>query len=397
MSSPRGSWLESWHVNPSLNKDYDSIDGLRGIAILLVVLCHSVYTNPAAAGFVHFVGGIFTAGTFGVTVFFTLSGFLISLPFWKRKVRNEKRAVPPGYFGRRFWKIVPPLALSIVLFALLYAWREDDRCYLWIAAQWFTALPFFASVSGKLNPVMWSLIVEVHFYAVLPLVFIGFKRFSAKTCLCAIPALFIVVPAAARFCYLGHGLQLALTPLIEVRFPAQMDAFALGILIAGLETMGRLPKSAARLGDVGFLLLGAALVAQSAADLHPGHPYLREIIAYGAKLASGMLLCYIANPVHPRSMALCLPSLRWLGIVSYEIYLIHQPLLLWARNDWGPASGNVFKYALVLGTPVALTFLIAAGAYRYFSLPLLKFGRDRGGSRVRKTEHQRESKPLGIS
>jgi peptidoglycan/LPS O-acetylase OafA/YrhL len=44
-------WLDAWHVNPSTNRDYDFIDGLRGVAILMVVLSHDFYTipNPARA------------------------------------------------------------------------------------------------------------------------------------------------------------------------------------------------------------------------------------------------------------------------------------------------------------------------------------------------------------
>src|ERR1041384_2385653 len=116
----RGGWLDRWHVNPTLSKDYDVIDGLRGIAILMVIACHMLYTNPAAGSLTHFIGGVFAAGTWGVTLFFTISGFLISHPFWKRKVQGSPQTIPSGYGWRGFWKSYSPLALSIILLAPIY-------------------------------------------------------------------------------------------------------------------------------------------------------------------------------------------------------------------------------------------------------------------------------------
>lgn len=81
MNSRKKEWLQSWHVSPSFNRDYDLIDGLRGIAILLVLGGHHIYVNPLSGSLARFVGGVFRAGGFGVTVFFALSGFLISWPF----------------------------------------------------------------------------------------------------------------------------------------------------------------------------------------------------------------------------------------------------------------------------------------------------------------------------
>src|SRR5450631_2192479 len=108
-------WLDVWHVNPSANKDFDLIDGLRGIAILMVLACHLIYVNPDSGPLAQFIVGVFSAGSYGVMVFFTLSGFLIAWPFWKRKVKGADTVLPPGYGWRRFWKIYPPLALSLVL------------------------------------------------------------------------------------------------------------------------------------------------------------------------------------------------------------------------------------------------------------------------------------------
>ena len=107
---PRRHWLDAWHLDPCANRTYDFIDGLRGVAILMVVACHycAFEENDTTAN--KFLHGCLSSLAMGVTLFFTLSGFLISWPFWRRKVNGIHPLMPPGYGWRRFWKIYPPLA-----------------------------------------------------------------------------------------------------------------------------------------------------------------------------------------------------------------------------------------------------------------------------------------------
>ena len=153
----RAHWLDAWHVNPSSNTNYSLIDGLRGIAILLVMACHLFYINPKSGPILHFISGVLQKGTCGVPLFFCISGFLISLPFWGRKVCGNEQAVPSGYGWRRFWKIYPPLVATILVFTPIYIFRSGDWSYVWPAVQWITGLSFFLPVTAKLDGVMWSL------------------------------------------------------------------------------------------------------------------------------------------------------------------------------------------------------------------------------------------------
>ena len=211
------------------------MDGLRGLAILLVVACHLVYVNPQAGAPIQFIGGVIAAGASGVTVFFTLSGFLIALPFWRRKIKGATQVVPPGYGWRRFWKIYPPLALSVLLLLPIYLVRSSDSSFIYTAAQWLVGWPLLRPVSGRLNPVMWSLVVELHFYALLPLLFLGLKKLSAKTCLWLVSLALLLVPTGFRWWNLSKGVQLTLHPEINVHFPAMLDAFFFGVLLAGFN------------------------------------------------------------------------------------------------------------------------------------------------------------------
>src|ERR1700679_3950634 len=92
--SPKSDWLDSWHVAPSSNRNYLFLDGLRGSAILMVMVCHLLYFNPKSGPLSQFLQNLAMTGGRGVTIFFALSGFLVSLPFWKMKVRQSARATP---------------------------------------------------------------------------------------------------------------------------------------------------------------------------------------------------------------------------------------------------------------------------------------------------------------
>lgn len=66
---PEKHWLDVWHVNPSVNRNYDFIDGLRGIAILMVLVCHHVYVNSKSGPAIQFIGGILGLADMGLRSF----------------------------------------------------------------------------------------------------------------------------------------------------------------------------------------------------------------------------------------------------------------------------------------------------------------------------------------
>ncbi|MGC9944259.1 MAG: acyltransferase [Verrucomicrobiota bacterium] len=372
--TPTKHWLDAWHVNPSANRDYDFIDGLRGVAILMVVACHHFYVNPKSGPATLFVGAIIESGGQGVQLFFALSGFLISWPFWKRKFAHSAVAVPPGYGRRRFWKIYPPLALSLVLLTPFYILLKDDWSYLPLAAKWLAGIPFIFPVIGKLNPVMWTLVIEVQFYAVLPFIFLALKWASPKLCLWLVTLAFLLVPLSVQILAGWHP---TFHPDINSYFPSGLDSFCLGVLLAGLDNMGVVKKSWAKLGIIGACLWPLASLGMAWIVTHTINEslFINQILVWVEKIASACLLCYIANPQHSVARMLCSPVLRWFGIISYEWYLIHQPITLWVRDIFGPANGSFVKYAIIVGGSFIFSLAVAGVVYRHYSLPILKFGR----------------------
>jgi peptidoglycan/LPS O-acetylase OafA/YrhL len=375
-SEPRWDWarLEKWHVAPSNSENFEFLDGIRGIAILLVVCCHLFYINPNATGIVKFVGNVLGAGHLGVTVFFTLSGFLISLPFWKGKSQGRPILLK-SYFLRRIWKIYPPLALSVILLLPFYIGIYGHSWdYTKTALEWLLGIAWLTPVSGRLNPVMWSLIVEVHFYLILPLAFHGLKKVSYSKTLWLLFLGLLLAPPAAKQLYTMHGLEFSNYPLMRVNFPVKMDAFAAGVLVAGLYQQGRLQPRLALLGPLGMFLLAGTLGMAGVAALVPTVHGLWTPHAshYGAMLASACLLCFVAKPALATRWGLSFSGLRWLGLISYEWYLFHQPPYFWMRNIFGSADGNFPKYLAFTMLPFCGSLILAAAVYWKFSLPILR-------------------------
>ena len=377
MTQRSKEWIEPWHVNPSGNRTYDFIDGLRGIAILLVVGCHLVYYNPEAGRLTRFVGEIFGAGTYGVTIFFALSGFLISWPFWKNKVKGSAAIMPRGYGWRRFWKVYPPLALSVILLTPIYYSQTPDSGLWKLAMQWLIGWPLFHPVSGQINPVMWSMIVEIHFYLILPVLFFSVKRLPVKVAMGCLLGVLLVVPTAFRLVQAHHGVYFQLHPEIQTHFPAILDSFAFGVLVAGLDNLGVIKRDWAKAGDLGLVLIAGAIVLSAWLKINNALdvPLRGELMLWVVKVGAALALCYVGDAHHPRVRLLSSQWLRWCGIISYELYLFHQPIAVWARAMVGQAGGNLFKYGLIVGGSLVASLILAAVVYRWFSLPLLRQGR----------------------
>jgi peptidoglycan/LPS O-acetylase OafA/YrhL len=167
--------IKSWEIKPSAGNHFDALDGIRGIAILMVVCFHTLFTNPNAGTASRFVGFLFHTGWMGVPIFFVLSGFLISYPFFRQREKDRGSWYVKGYFRRRAAKIIPPYYLSILLVMSYYFIRFSNPAYVQAALQWALGLANFIRPAAELHSPYWSLLVEIHFYILLPLLFFLFR------------------------------------------------------------------------------------------------------------------------------------------------------------------------------------------------------------------------------
>jgi peptidoglycan/LPS O-acetylase OafA/YrhL len=363
----------------------DGIDVLRGLSILAVILLHTLirfagehvrlgwnwpkYTR-------HFV---FLNGGNGVTTFFAVSGFLITLTSLRRF--GSLDAVRPRVFYRiRFARIIPLLLLMLLVLSALHLLHVEG----YVINEKFFTLPraLFAALTFHLNwleasrnawlpacwTVLWSLSIEEMFYLFFPLIslmlFRG-GRTGRRTWIALTLTLFVLGPFA-RVVWAKNDLQ------AENSYLAGIASIALGCLTAYIvDRLSHRPMRTAWLraaevaGWAGILLIA----------IWPRWAMMRTLGRSGtddALLALSVCLVMAAVTLRRTRGSRWSAPLRWFGRHSYEIYLSHEFIIiagvaLYARLYPQPAARPViaaFVVAMLLAT-IPLAWALA----RWFTEP----------------------------
>jgi peptidoglycan/LPS O-acetylase OafA/YrhL len=303
------------------------IDGLRFVAIMAVIayhvwqigLFHLAEAAPAEATAGGLVNDIFSTGHFGVELFFTVSGFILSLPFARQILSGGEHVSLRDYYWRRLTRIEPPYVISLlfafILCALVFR-RMPNHQQMYDGAGWLlyslahlgASLAYVnAFVFGEHpypNNVLWSLEVEVQFYLLAPsLVKIFFSRNR-----CQRRALIIVTAALFPFLAgsIGGGNYWAACSLL-----GNLQYFLAGFLLADFYLTGALAVQNLR-WDAIFLLAMAAGV------------FIGNVGA-GRFLIPWLLLAVCAAGFRGKFTARLLSSrsLTTIGGMCYTIYLYH--------------------------------------------------------------------------
>jgi len=373
--------IKRWEVQSSTGKHFDVLDGIRGVAILMVVAFHTFYTNPTSNEIVLAVGGLIGAGWIGVPIFFVLSGFLISYPFFRARSDDVGFWYQRGYVRRRVGKILPPYYLSIALFGAYYYLRYADVAYLRAALQWALGFANFIPTECRFNASYWSLLIEVHFYILLPVLFLvtrGLK--TRKTAVWLFAILFVVPLIVRQITWPAPGAGKDAIAFLMSRFPCQLDYFAWGVLFSGMFVALGTRRDEMRtwiyFGYFGMTLLIVSLscwALWSRLFEISSHPTRWSVEAFHLlpSLAAFFLLFFVFDPQCAGVRLLSHPWLRFIGIVSYEWFLLHQPIVYLFQDVIGQTRGNLLFYFLKTIVPLILTFGLSVMIYRYFSLPLM--------------------------
>jgi peptidoglycan/LPS O-acetylase OafA/YrhL len=310
------------HESPRLGV----LDGLRGIAVLLVLWYHIweiSWLSPGPA-----LDFLPATGFIGVHLFFFLSGFVITYPFI-RATALGKAAPTWGHFAwRRFIKIVPSYVLSIVVaYAIGYAQIQpgastvpDIVTHLLFIHTWFP------NRYGTIDGVLWTLAVEVEFYFVFPLIWWCFKRQPWLTAALMIAIAWLWRVNLHQCCYLTLFAQW------EENLPGYLDIFAFGMIAAYVFVRfgdrwraSRLRYAAPLVALAGFALLVALLQNLYAYRLYDQWSGVWQI-ANRPWLGFAFALIALGSLASPRWWQIVLnnPPLRFMATISYNLYLYHQ-------------------------------------------------------------------------
>ena len=373
-----GGLLADWSVSSSSGLHLNCLDGLRGIAIIMVVLFHGIYYNPNATGAMRFMEKVAGAGWIGVPIFFAISGFLISYPFFKQRLRTPATWYPKGYVWRRALKIFPPFYLSVAALMVFYFARSGDASYISLGLKWATGFAHYVYQDRYFNGPYWSLWVELHFYLVLPLLFFLFRNAAYAWTCWGIAGLLFFIPYLSRFLTWPENASSAEAGFVMWRFPNQLDCFAWGVILAGFFVLrnhqNQLEKSWSNWGYLGGVMLLGSLLLFAFYSFPERMSHQIKPLVTG--LSAFLILFFVFDPTTIGARILSLPPLRFVGVISYEWFLIHDPVLRFFRHDLvDNASGSFGLSLFIVFVPIALTFMASALVYRYVSLPIMRWGR----------------------
>jgi peptidoglycan/LPS O-acetylase OafA/YrhL len=370
---------------PPLDSRVPELDGIRGLAIVLVLFYHFVAEAlPAFApgSALAYLRIPLTLTWTGVDCFFVLSGFLIG------GILIDARGSPHyfrTFYVRRFARVLPLYYLLLALVALARALEANGVPGLEellkdtppLGTQLLFAQNVWIALTGgfvpnPLNPT-WSLAVEEQFYLTLPFLI----RFTPRRLLALVGLVPVVLAVAVRYWVLHHSCLPQPEGANYVLLPSRMDALGLGVTAAWLR---RTPccwnwLTRFRVAECGFLAVAAAGWLLAARG---GQASLDNKLTTSALLYFVLLLAALSRPGGPVGRVMRWGWLRHLGTLCYGLYLLHVPLLYLCHWALGPVTGYPRPSAAggwaASAAALVLTVVLAKLSWEWFEKPFVRLG-----------------------
>lgn len=313
-----------------------ALDGFRAFSILAVLACHMLPLGPSRWQLNA------TAGYMGMSVFFALSGFLITRFLWDRP---DVKA----FAIRRAARIMPLVLLVSIAYGLILEQRPDSfaAINLYLLNYWPSAI--VPSVSP-----LWSLAVEMHFYIGIAGAVLLFGRRG-----------FVLVPLVA---VLVAWLRVENGVFGAIQTHFRVDEILSGSMVA-LLFLNRQNAYIARVWAVLPALFWPFLLLWCLSCWPPGEAvgYLRPYFA------AGMIGAVLAMRGGWQTTLLSHRVLRYIALISFALYVWHSPF----RHGWFASEGDWETYLLKRPLGLLATFALAHLSTFYFETPITNWARNR--------------------
>lgn len=324
------------------------LDGLRGIAVALVLINHTGLP---------FTG---TAGTVGVNVFFVLSGFLITRLLIEEK-ETYGRVSLKHFYQRRALRIFPAMYVYLAVTTVAAVIFREPLKQLAYAGLYVVNIVRAGGGEIRLVPHTWSLAMEEQFYLVWPLLAVALLAVAAASRRRAITA-FIVAGMVLSF---GARIALGLTDASLLRLHNGPD-IAAGVLLLGCLLAVLADRiSNPRFGSPMILLVGlTAIVATSLGEKSVSFYLIWLPVAI---VGAAMTTVYLIQDEQAAWVRRTMTSrpLLYLGRISYGLYLWHYTVYFVVKN-------NVTSYPYKPVLQISLSLVVAAVSYHFLELRFLE-------------------------
>jgi peptidoglycan/LPS O-acetylase OafA/YrhL len=396
-------------VKSSSGRHFPYLDGVRGLAVLMVLLYHSWQTAGGPKYGWKFLGvkgdfaNLLAVCFTGVELFFILSGFLLAQSWVRADFLGRPRPSLRKYFRLRWFRIAPAYYCALVFWILLFIPMISPPKLFYsgkgviVFVVHALMLESFLPVAAQYNPTWWTMSVETLFYVVLPFAVYLFLRnrwiVSVPICLlislgwmtlCLHPPSFLADTLLRLLHACLNGVvspESINTPVFGVlinQLPSYCFSFGLGIALANLYVRKEIGAARTRLGlalinpSCGslYFVVGCVLVFSSMNRY--GHDILKGQFVYLASVSGVtsvgftlVLAGLVFGAGWTRALFNSFP-LRLLGLIGYSAYLWHIPVIFvassipWIKNiPSGQRFPVLFLHALFATTLIASFFYLA--------------------------------------
>lgn len=325
------------------------VDGIRFLAILPVVILHAnerltrYVLNTALSSFESEVSYLISRGAIGVMIFFTLSGFVLSLPY----ATGKKQVKFKSYLSRRLTRLEPPYIFWMTVFALILLIKTNMPLAEFLG-HYLSSIFYLHNIIYQefpiINPVAWSLEVEIQYYLLAPFLALAYfkreKLLARRTVLISVIAGYIIVQ---------HLLDWQLQPF-RASLLGQAQHFLVGMLMADyyINGIGKVKFNAFLIDLAGFLSLVVMMFTWT--------DELFKMIIFSVAMAVFFLSAFYGKYI-PKLLSI--KGITIIGGMCYTIYLTHLPLLemfysLIAKIGHSSSYLGSLTISLIFALPIVL-------------------------------------------